>query len=199
MRSRWIIIGLGNPGHRYRDTRHNVGFWFVDYLSHRWDFPLFRVVDNILVSKGRAGRADVLLLKPATYMNRSGLALATLSRVEDYRPEELLVCHDDLDIPVGRFKLKASGGAGGHKGVRSILGYVGNEDVARMKFGILPGEKPADVESFVLSPFEKEEEKKVTDLFPRAQEAVECLVAEGIGKAMSLYNRNVSDQVDQEV
>jgi len=189
-----IIIGLGNPGVRYRDTRHNAGFWFVDYLAHRWDFPLFDHVENILISRSKFRDEDVFIAKPTTFMNRSGLALLTLSRVVDFNEKDLLICHDDIDISLGRFRLKDGGGAGGHKGVISIHEYLGGEDVERLKFGILPDRKPGDVESFVLSQFEKDEEKVVTDLFPIAKEAVECLIEEGIDKAMSIFNRDVSDQ-----
>ena len=119
-RVRRIIIGLGNPGETYRDTRHNVGFWFVDYLAHQWSFPLFEHVDNILLSIGKVKGVDVFLAKPTTFMNRSGLALVTLSGIVDFEEKDLLICHDDLDISLGRFKLKEGGGAGGHKGVISI-------------------------------------------------------------------------------
>jgi PTH1 family peptidyl-tRNA hydrolase len=194
-----IILGLGNPGNRYQDTRHNVGFWFIDHLAHHWDFPLFHVVENVLLSEGRVRGKRILLAKPSTYMNRSGLALVTLSRVIAFDPSDLLVCHDDLDIPVGRFKLKPSGGAGGHKGVISVLRFIGGEEVPRLKFGILPERKPRDVERFVLSSFEEDEEICVVDLFPCAREAVECLLREGIEKAMSLYNRRDSEPFDPEV
>lgn len=188
-----IVIGLGNPGLRYRDTRHNVGFWFVDYLAHQWDFPIFQHEEDLLLSDRKFRGREVLLAKPVTYMNRSGAALASLACHLEFERGDLLVCHDDIDIPVGRFKLKASGGAGGHKGVISILEYLGGEDVMRLRFGILPEIKPADLEAFVLSPFEEGEEKAVLDLFPRARDAVACLLDEGIEKAMSLYNRNHSD------
>ncbi len=198
-KEQFIIVGLGNPGVEYRDTRHNVGFLFVDYLAHRWDFPLFDLIDNILISRKEFKGKEITIAKPTTYMNRSGLALATLSGLMSFGAENLVVCYDDLDIASGKFKLRSSGGAGGHKGMISILRYVGGEDVKRVKFGILPPEKPEDVESFVLSPFEEEEENTVYDLFPQAMSAVECLLEEGIDKAMSLYNRDTSGQVNREV
>ncbi len=196
-RERRIIVGLGNPGERYRDTRHNVGFWFIDYLAHRWNFPIFGLEDNVLLSDGTYKDVGVVLAKPTTYMNRSGLAMATLSRIFDYEKGDLLVCHDDLDIPVGRFKLKPAGGAAGHRGVRSVLEYMGGDDVGRLKFGILPPERPEDMESFVLSSFGEEEEKMILDLFPRAERSVGCILLEGIDKAMSLYNCEPLDTIDQ--
>ncbi len=198
-RERRIIIGLGNPGNRYTDTRHNLGFWFVDYLAHRWNFPLFDQGEYLLISRGTFRGVDVVIMKPTTFMNRSALALVSLSNLLEFKVSDLLVCHDDLDIEVGRFKLKGAGGSGGHKGVISIHDYLCVEDIARLKFGIMPAEKPWDVESFVLSPFEPDEESEVVDLFPVAAEAVECFLVEGIDKAMSLYNRNMSEPTDQEV
>jgi PTH1 family peptidyl-tRNA hydrolase len=192
-----IIVGLGNPGHSYADTRHNVGFWFVDYLAHHWNLPLFNQLENVLITRGKIGGREVYLAKPTTYMNRSGHALVTLSRIIDFENSDLLVCHDELDIPVGKFKLKEAGGPGSHKGVISIHEYTG-EEVARLKFGIYPEEKPRDIEAFVLKPFEKTEENTVFDLFPRAMDAVKCLMEEGVDKAMSLYNCDVMEQTDQE-
>ncbi len=196
--ARRIVVGLGNPGEKYAETRHNVGFWFVDFLAHRWNFPLFYHVENVLFTKGEVSTREVYIVKPTTYMNNSGHALVTLSRIVDFVNGDLLVCHDDLDIPVGRFKLKGAGGSGGHKGVISVHEYTGGEDVARLKFGIHPGGKPWDVEGFVLAPFEESEENAVFDLFPRALEAVECFIEAGIDKAMSLYNCDTLEQNGKE-
>lgn len=190
-----LIVGLGNPGRRYEETRHNVGWWALDHLADVWHFEGWRAEGDALLVEGRVAEEQVRLVKPQTYMNLSGVALRPyLRRLEWSGLQDLLVVVDEVAIPLGTFRLRATGSAGGHNGLKSIEATLGTRDYARLRIGIAPldpARQVADLADFVLDPFEAAEQKVVRDLLPRIGDAVECWAREGIQPAMNAYNRKV--------
>lgn len=185
-----VICGLGNPGPEYDATRHNVGWWLVDRLSSDWELGSFRRDGPALTTGGVVGAERVLLLKPLTFMNRSGAVLAPLGNDPDLDiTEDLLIVVDDLALDVGRVRLRPSGSAGGHNGLRSVEAALGTRDYPRLRIGV--GAPPAGVDAadWVLSPFGAEDEEVVVGLLPELAEAVDMWMTEGIEAAMSRYNR----------
>ena len=188
-----VIVGLGNPGPEYRKTRHNLGFWVVDRLAERWGARLSRRAFLAMVGEVQWRDEKILLVQPQTYMNRAGEAVARIRDFYHLALYDLVVIHDDLDLPLGRIRIKrGGGGAGGNRGVVSLIEVLGSKDFTRVKMGIgrPPGQQdPAD---FVLQPFTPLEEAFILPVVDRAVEAVEVLLAEGIERAMALFN--VSNQ-----
>ena len=131
----WIVVGLGNPGRRYERTRHNVGFRVVDRLAARWEIGVEREAHRALVGEARRGDERVLLVKPQTFMNASGESVTSLRRFYRLSPERLVVVHDDVDLPVGRVRIRRGGRAGGNRGVESLLASLGDEGLLRIKVG----------------------------------------------------------------
>jgi PTH1 family peptidyl-tRNA hydrolase len=189
-----VIVGLGNPGRQYENTRHNVGWWVVDHLADVWRFDGWRRDGEALVAGGRFGDAPLRLVKPQTYMNLSGAVLRPyLRRAAWSAATDLLVVVDDVALPVGRFRLRASGSAGGHNGLRSIEQALGSREYARLRIGIQPAEperRVGDLADFVLSNFGKIERERMLELMPRFTDAIEVWVRDGIGAAMNAYNRD---------
>jgi PTH1 family peptidyl-tRNA hydrolase len=185
-----VVMGLGNPGPEYDGTRHNVGWWVVDRLAYDWDFGPFRRDGRALVAEGMVRDIEVRLVKPTTYMNRSGLALAPLASLEKFDPSrDLLVVVDDAALDVGRVRLRAQGSPGGHNGLKSISDALRSDAYARLRIGV--GKKPegADLADWVLSPMPEEDEEVVVGLLPEIAKAVETWAIEGIEVAMSRHNR----------
>ncbi|MFQ6104669.1 MAG: aminoacyl-tRNA hydrolase [Candidatus Glassbacteria bacterium] len=183
-----VIIGLGNPGRRYERTRHNTGFWVLDSLAHHWNFPLFKDQESFLLSSGQWEGLNVHLVKPCTYMNSSGLALIDFQKERTLNIDDLLVIYDDIDLPLGTIRIRASGSSGGHKGVDSIILALESKPFARLRVGIGPDKLEIDATSFVLSEFSEEEEEKLLDEFPRIIQAIECFCLKGVKEAMNLFN-----------
>jgi len=181
------IVGLGNPGRRYRGTRHNVGSDVVERVAAKLGV---RLAEDGFARTGRArfGRAAVLLAVPETYMNVSGEAVSDLARRRRVRPEDLLIVYDDLDLPVGRLRLKPGNGAGGHNGVRSIIEHLGTKAFPRLRVGI--GRPPAGVapETFVLERFTPEERTVIDEAVERAANAALAVVSDGLEAAMNRVN-----------
>ncbi len=184
-----VIVGLGNPGAEYENTRHNVGFWFIDYLAEIFGFPDFSRSGSCLTAQGSWEGLDFLLVKPLLYMNRSGWAVSGLWRSQPFPLENMLVCYDDAALLVGKIRIRESGSAGGHKGMDSILEALGSDLCHRLRFGVGRENLPDDLTDFVLSTFEPEEEEAVLDRFPDALTAVKVLFTEGIDEAMNRFNR----------
>lgn len=184
-------MGLGNPGPEYEGTRHNAGFDFAEYLAARWDMLPFRRGENARETRGRWRDHAIRLLKPDTYMNRSGAALAPLRALSDFDPaNDLLVVVDDVAIPVGTFRLRGAGSAGGHNGLKSVEGALRRQDYARLRIGVGPFPPDwDDLADFVLSRLSKEEREQVAALHQPMAEAVETWLEHGIEKAMSQHNR----------
>ncbi len=182
-----VVCGLGNPGPEYDATRHNVGWWVLDLLARRWAAGPFETTTYAL--EARVVRSDeaVLLLKPTTYMNRSGAAVASVAGFDP--PTDLLVVVDDVALDVGRLRLRPGGGAGGHNGLRSIEAALGTQDYARLRVGVGGAPPGVELAEWVLSPFPKEDEERVLALLPDAVEAVEAWIDDGTEAAMSRFNR----------
>ncbi|HET8622121.1 MAG TPA: aminoacyl-tRNA hydrolase [Gemmatimonadales bacterium] len=184
-------MGLGNPGSEYAETRHNAGFLLADHLARRWSFPPFTRVERARETGGTVAGTEVRLLKPSTYMNRSGAALAPLRATPEFDPaQHLLILVDEVALPVGRFRLRGAGSAGGHNGLKSIEGALQRQDYARLRIGV--GPRPLefdDLADYVLADFLPEERKAVVDLLDPMAEAVETWIADGIELAMTRHNR----------
>ena len=185
-----VVAGLGNPGPEYDATRHNVGWWLVDRLSSDWGLGPFRRSGPALVASGSVAGEAVLLLKPLTYMNRSGAALAPLGHDPDVDiSRDLLVVVDDVALDVGRVRFRPSGSPGGHNGLKSVEAALGTQEYARLRVGVGSAPPGVDLAAWVLSEFEPDDEDTVLELLPELAEAVEVWVIEGIEAVMSRYNR----------
>ncbi len=183
----WVVVGLGNPGERYAETRHNVGFMVVETVARRWAIPWAPPRRGTRLARGRVQGRAVVLVEPWEFMNCSGTSLARLSREIEMRSEALLVIHDDLDLVLGRVAVKHGGGAGGHRGLESVIDWAGPE-FARIRIGI--GRPPGDRDpaEYVLEPFAPEEWEIVRAAIERAADAVEAVVTEGVERARNKFN-----------
>ena len=186
-------MGLGNPGREYEATRHNVGWWVVDHLADVWRFDGFRRDGDALVSTGMVGTHKVRLVKPQTYMNLSGAVLTPYLRRPFWSAkQDLLVIVDEFALPVGRYRLRPQGSAGGHNGLKSIEHALRSQEYARLRIGIAPADErrqTGDLADFVLSSFGKTERDEVLSLMPRFVDAAELWVRDGIVAAMNTHNR----------
>lgn len=183
------MAGLGNPGPQYENTRHNVGFWFLDHLAHRLDFGDFVREGACLLTGGSAWGMELLLVKPYIFMNRSGQALSALYRLRPFETENLLVCFDDVALEPGRIRLRSRGSAGGHKGMSSIIEALGTNEVSRLRFGVGGPGQGEPLADYVLDEFGPGEEDAVLDRFPDAVEAVRLALTDSMEQAMSRFNR----------
>jgi PTH1 family peptidyl-tRNA hydrolase len=182
-----LIVGLGNPGKDYAETRHNIGFRCVELLARRaaltWERPRLKAEQ----ARGTIAGRDVVLAKPTTYMNLSGIAVGQLVRWYKVPPDQLLIVHDDLDLPFGQLRLRAEGSAGGQNGMDSIIEHLGTRAIHRLKIGIgRPGR--GDPKDYVLARFTKEQAAELPYLLDRAADAAERWLAEGIIPAMNKFN-----------
>lgn len=190
---RFLLAGLGNPGREYRLTRHNIGFYFIDYLADLQGWQPDTLKMQGLYCQGRAFGAQIFLVKPQTYMNRSGECVRSFIDYFKVSRQHCLVLHDDIDLGTGRIKLVSKGGAGGHNGVRSLIQHLGTQDFARMKIGIgrpaVPdGENGQPVEQFVLSRLGDAELTLFDQRKNLVAEAIELFVREGISVCMNRIN-----------
>jgi PTH1 family peptidyl-tRNA hydrolase len=183
-----VIAGLGNPGSKYSETRHNVGFDVIDRLAHENNIKVNRLRFKALTGEGFIGTEKVLLVKPSTYMNNSGESIREIMDFYKLEPEKLLVVVDDIDIEFATIKLKKKGSAGSHNGLKSIIYHLQTDNFPRLKVGI--GKKPPyyDLADFVLSRFSTDERKLVDQAIRNASEAVQEFVRSGIDKAMNEFN-----------
>jgi PTH1 family peptidyl-tRNA hydrolase len=185
-----VIVGLGNPGSEYDATRHNVGWWTVDRLAHDWGFGPFARDGRAVVSEGRVGGVPIRLVKPTTYVNRSGQALRFLGELEEFDPsQDLLLVVDDAALEVGRIRFRPEGSPGGHNGLKSVSGALRSDQYARLRIGV--GTKPegTDLADWVLSPMPEEDEDVVVALLPELTRGVETWIQDGIEAAMNRFNR----------
>jgi PTH1 family peptidyl-tRNA hydrolase len=190
-----LVAGLGNPGMRYRGTRHNVGFDVVDFLAgkHRLEFEA-APADAMFARWRRPGTGDgadvVLLAKPLTFMNLSGEAVAALARYYKIETPDVLVVCDDINLPLGRLRIRGSGSEGGHNGLRSVAEMLGTIDYARLRIGVGRGDLRRDLADHVTARFEPEEQPGIDAAIARAADAVETWVSDGLAKTMNVYNRS---------
>lgn len=184
-------MGLGNPGSEYAETRHNAGWWLADHLAARWGWGSWRRERWYRILVGEAQGKPVRLVKPLTYMNRSGAVLAPLHALAEFHPAtELLILVDEAALPLGSFRLRAGGSAGGHNGLKSIEAAVGSRDYARLRIGVGPVPPGLDeLSEWVLGQASREERQVIGELLEVMAEAVECWLAQGIDVAMNRYNR----------
>jgi PTH1 family peptidyl-tRNA hydrolase len=183
-----LIVGLGNPGRAYEKTRHNIGFEVVDRLAEKAGAAFRkRLLAPVQTAEATIGSGTVLLVKPLTFMNTSGPAVAGIARKKGTAAEDLVVVVDDVDLPLGKLRIRPKGSAGGHNGLKSVIAHFGSEDFARVRVGVgRPGE--GDMVKHVLSKFAPDERDVIRDAIERAAEAVECLVRDGVDKAMNEFN-----------
>jgi PTH1 family peptidyl-tRNA hydrolase len=183
-----LFVGLGNPGFKYKNMRHNIGFQVVDILSERWRLALTQQSCSARWGRGNYHGNKVLLAQPETYMNLSGRAVFRLLSFFDLSTSELLIIHDDLDLPLGRLKFVEKGGAGGHRGIASIISTLHTMEFLRLKVGIGRPQYGEAVEQYVLSPFYPSECDLVAAMAERAADAIETFLLSGLTQAMSLFH-----------
>jgi PTH1 family peptidyl-tRNA hydrolase len=182
----WIIVGLGNPGKKYAKTRHNIGFLVVEEIAKRYAIE-FNEREKYRIGRGSIDGRDILLVEPLLYMNNSGIVVKDISKRFTIPPENLIVIHDDLDMEVGKIRIRRKGSSGGHKGVESIIQNLSAKDFPRLKIGI--GRK-GDIapEDYVLSKFRKNEIPLIKSAVEKASDAVITILLKGLEKAMNRFN-----------
>ena len=187
----WLIVGLGNAGPEYAWTPHNLGFLGVDAIAERVGIRVERPEAKSLTGSGQFAGQEIVLAKPHTMMNLSGLAVRTLLERFACSPQEMVVLYDDVALPWGMLRIRARGSAGGHNGLKSIIGAIGSSDFARVRMGVQPEHPVGDLAAFVLRPMRKAELKIAAEMTEQAAEAVELILRQGIAKAMNRFNRRV--------
>lgn len=191
----WLVVGLGNPGAEYAGTRHNLGFRVVELLAQRHGVRLNRklpgcppgIARAVAAGAGSIEEAAVVLAQPQTYMNLSGRAVAPLARFLGRSPERVLVVYDDMDLPPGRIRVRSGGGAGGHNGIRSLIGSLQTQEFPRVRIGV-GRPAPGEAIDHVLSGFSQEERPVIDQAIPAAADAVETILRDGLEAAMNRYN-----------
>lgn len=181
-----LIVGLGNPGREYAETRHNVGFRVVDLVGERLGLH-WRKDEDVLFAKS-FGEAPFLVVKPQTFMNRSGYAVARFAGYHNVEPGDLLVVLDDVDLPLGKIRVRAAGSGGTHNGLKSVVEQLGTTAFPRMRLGVGRGDARRDLADYVLAKFDPAEQPEVASLITRAADAAQMFVVEGIQKVMNTHN-----------
>ena len=184
----YIVAGLGNPGNEYQMTRHNIGFEVIDYMAAQYNIKVNKIKFKGICGECNISGEKVVFLKPQTYMNESGRAIGPLMNWYKLEPEDLIVAHDDMDIPAGTIRIRKKGSAGGHNGIKSVLAHVGDEHFARVRIGIgrpLPG---WTVVNHVLAAFPEEDQPKIREAIDYLIPAVECIVTHDVDMAMNQFN-----------
>ncbi len=189
-----LIVGLGNPGRTYLNNRHNIGFTCLRYFARQAGIRLDKKVSLARTGSGEVGDSKLVLARPQTFMNLSGRSVCRLVKKFSINLDDLIVIHDDLDLPLGRIRIRQDGGSGGHKGVSSIISELGSRNFIRMRVGIgrpmpdITETSEADIVNYVLSDFTPDERKIINKVIPEVSEAVICLLTEGLVAAMNRYN-----------
>ncbi len=184
----WLIVGLGNPGPKYKDTRHNVGFVVIDALAKSEGIRFNEGRAQAVVGRGEIEDVPVALMKPLTYMNLSGRAVAAVARFYKIPPSYILVVYDDLDLPHASLRLRLKGGPGGHNGMKSVIQHLGTKEFPRVRIGIDRPAGPIPIEAYVLRKFSRDEQKSMRYTYEAAQDAIRLAVTEGMERAMSNFN-----------
>jgi PTH1 family peptidyl-tRNA hydrolase len=193
-----LIVGLGNPGIEYAWTPHNLGFLVVDALAEDAGIRITRPESKSLVGLGQIAGRDVLLAKPQTMMNLSGLAVRELLGRAECEPSDVIVICDDVALPWGMLRIRERGTAGGHNGLKSVIGAIGTTEFIRVRLGVKPEEMRGDLKEYVLRQIRRDEENLVAEEIEQGAEAVKAILSEGTASAMNRFNRRVSPQDEEE-
>lgn len=189
----YLVVGLGNPGREYRETRHNIGFMLVDQLCKELGVTIGKVQSKALTASGKHAGHRVILAKPQTYMNLSGQSVSGLARFYKVPAENIIVAHDDLDLPLGTLRIRGSGGSAGQKGVASTIEQLGTQDFPRMRLGIGRPPGQMDAAAYVLQNFHSKEKEVLALVLDRAVRACLTLIESGLDAAMNQYNGALPD------
>jgi PTH1 family peptidyl-tRNA hydrolase len=194
----WLVVGLGNPGPQYERTPHNLGFLVLDRLAERNAIRVTRPEAKALVGAGRISGSEVLLAKPQTFMNLSGASVKSLAEKYSIPAHRIVLISDELNLPWTGVRIRAKGSAGGHNGLDSVIRSVGTIEIPRVRLGIHPGHPIQDGAEFVLSPLRRAQTEELDELLDHAAGAVESMIAEGVEKAMTRFNRRARGLAQEE-
>lgn len=183
-----VLVGLGNPGRNYSDTKHNFGFWVLDKFAEKRSLKFQAGKGDYLLVKSN----NIALVKPTTYMNNSGIAVADYCRYFQITLKELLVVYDDIDLPLGTLRFKPSGGSGGHKGMESIIYQLESEDFNRLRIGISAENEMGPSERYVLSPFPKDWKEKINEIIEKACDGIDYFLTHDMKETMNKFNENTN-------
>lgn len=184
----FLIVGLGNPGAEYANTRHNLGFRVLDLFARKQGIEFTQKTKLYWAGVGRVGSTDVVLAKPRTFMNLSGNAVVSLNQKYGFKPNQLIVISDDFCLPLGQLRIRKSGGSGGHNGLNNIIACLGTKDFTRIRLGMGSAPQGSDPINFVLGSFKPEEYQPINDLIVTANEAISYVIASGVDAAMNAFN-----------
>ena len=187
----FLLVGLGNPGREYRETRHNAGFMVIDRFAEEAGIPLGRVQQKAIIGSGSLGEHKVLLAKPQTYMNLSGQSVSALVRFYKVPLEQLLIVYDDIDLPFGTLRMRPGGSSGGHKGMQSIIDRLGTQDIPRLRIGVGRPRGSKAAANYVLDEFNGREKLDLPYILDRATQAVQDWIRFGLAEAMNRHNLNL--------
>jgi peptidyl-tRNA hydrolase, PTH1 family len=196
--ARFLVVGLGNPGPEYEDTYHNLGFRVVELLAERNRIRVTRPDSGALTGEGSIEGRPVLLAKPQTFMNLSGTCVRRLMEKHSFTAAEVIAVYDELDLPWNSMRIRPKGSAGGHNGVKSLIGCLGTNEFARVRLGIHPGHPVRDGADFVLSRIGKGQRKELDEMLEQAAKAVESIIAEGVVMSMTKFNRRAQGSTLEE-
>ena len=194
----YLVVGLGNPGEEYENTPHNLGFRVIDLLAERHAIRVNRKDSKALTGVGEIAGRPVMLAKPQTYMNLSGTSVEPLMAKHSLAAEDLILVHDELDLPWGEMKIKPRGSAAGHHGPESVIAHLGTTDFVRIRLGINPGHKLRDGAEYLLSPIKRSQQEQAEELVGRGADAVASIIAEGVEKSMTKFNRRAQGSKTEE-
>jgi peptidyl-tRNA hydrolase, PTH1 family len=184
-----LVAGLGNPGDEYARTLHNLGFLVIDRLADKYSIRVTRPDSKALVGEGEIEGKPVMLAKPQTFMNLSGIAVQRLMAKHDIALADLLLVYDELDLPWPRLRIKPKGSAAGHNGVKSVIEQLGTKEFPRVRLGVHPGHPIRDGREYLLAPFQRSHEKELDELISLGADAVRSIIADGVEKSMTIFNR----------
>ena len=182
-----ILVGLGNPGRKYANTKHNFGFWIVNKFAEQRSLTFKAGKGDYLIAKSH----DIVCIKPTTYMNNSGLAIIEYCNYHDHSLENLLIIYDDIDLPLGKLKFKLEGGTGGHRGLESVIYHMKSENFCRLRIGISEENMHMPSEKYVLLPFKKENEDMIKTVIERSCKGIEYYLSHDINETMNKFNNNL--------
>lgn len=184
----YIIVGLGNPGSKYEKTRHNVGFEVIDLLAKEYSIDVSKIKHKAMIGEGRVGTEKVILVKPITYMNLSGESVSEICNYYNIDLENLVVVYDDIDLDVGKIRIRKKGSGGTHNGMRSIIKCLGSNEFPRIRVGISKPTNGQDLADFVLARFSKSDEKCAIESYEKSVAAIDCIIRDDIDLSMNKYN-----------